>query len=101
MMTFYRKFYDGAWHLSPSLISVRLLDDATWGIFVGDCPMQARYSSAQGAKLDAWQFAVAKRKALFDYRIRLVEDEPERVQTTSLVDLWAWFVNRINLHRFH
>lgn len=57
--------------LSPSTISVREVD-GFHRIFVGECPMDARYSSQQGAKLDAWQFAVAKRKALFgSRRIRL------------------------------
>lgn len=60
------------WSLTPSLISVRLLD-GYWMIYVHDRPMQARYTSLQGSKLDAWQFAVSKRKALFGaYRVRLL-----------------------------
>jgi hypothetical protein len=72
-MEFYWELKDGRWSLSPSLISVAETD-GFWTIFLGACPMAGRYTSAQGARLDAWQFAVSKCKALFGiYRIRLVE----------------------------
>lgn len=54
-----------------SSISVREIASC-WTIYVGESPMMGRYSSEQGAKLDAWEFAKSKRKALFGaYAIRL------------------------------
>jgi hypothetical protein len=50
--------------------------DGFWIIFVHDRPMTGRYTSPQGARLDAWQFAQSKRRALFGaYSIRLAEGE--------------------------
>jgi hypothetical protein len=71
---------DGAWFLvpdcswiPPDCISVQPLD-GFWRIQVHDRPCQARYSSEQGAKLDAWQLAYSLRRAIFGaYRIRLAD----------------------------
>ena len=72
MMEFRWELHNDQWVLSPSPIAVRQVD-GYWLIYVGDCPMQARYTSEQGAKLDAWQFAVSKRESLFGaYRVRLL-----------------------------
>jgi hypothetical protein len=59
------------WALKPSrkdgwAISVTKNEDGFWAVWVGDRPLQGRYTSEQGAKLDAWEFAYSKRKALFD-----------------------------------
>ena len=67
------EFRNGRWLLSPSPISVVEVD-SYWVIHVGDRPMTMRYSSEQGAKLDAWEWAKSRRKALFGaYRIELVD----------------------------
>ena len=60
--------------LSPSAITVRQ-DGHFWNIYVNDRRlMPGNYTSEQGAKMDAWQFALQKRKTLFGaYRIRLCE----------------------------
>jgi hypothetical protein len=58
-------------NVGSRLIEVKKVNDY-FEIHVGNCPMNARYTSEQGAKLDAWQFAHSKRKALFGaYRIKL------------------------------
>lgn len=70
-MKFSWQIQDDVWHLTPSMISVRKLD-GFWRIYVGDRQMQLPYTSEQGAKLDAWQFAKSKCKALFGaYRVQL------------------------------
>ena len=71
MREFHWEIQDNRWALLPSTISVVEID-GYWIIHVGDSPLDARYTSLQGAKLDAWQFAVSKRKALFgEYSIAL------------------------------
>jgi len=81
-MDFWWDFQDGRWLLVPSStllapipvaqISVIQVDNY-WVIHVVDRPMTLRYTSAQAAKLDAWQWAKSRRKALFGaYRMRLV-----------------------------
>jgi hypothetical protein len=71
MMEFQWELKDGNWLLLPSSISV-IETDWCWVIYVSDRPMTGRYTSAQGARLDAWQYAYSKRRALFgSYRIRL------------------------------
>lgn len=52
------------WHLEPSAITVRP-DGAHWAIYMYSTPLHRTYTSAQGAKLDAWQFAYSKRGVLF------------------------------------
>jgi hypothetical protein len=69
---------EGDWILTPCRddgqkwrISVRR-QDWFWLVCVGDRPMKERYTSEQGAKLDAWQFAQSKCRALFGaYKIEL------------------------------
>jgi hypothetical protein len=71
MMDFSWRRESDSWRLAPSIITVRPVD-GYFEIHLGNCPLNARYTSEQGAKLDAWQFAHAKRRALFGaYRIRL------------------------------
>jgi hypothetical protein len=66
-------FSDGRWQLTPSSISVVPAGDY-WMIQVGGQALNARYTSEQGAKLDAWEFAKSRRMALFGtQRIALVE----------------------------
>ena len=66
-------FSDGRWQLTPSSISVVPLGEY-WVIHVGEQPMNVRYTSEQGAKLDAWEFAKSRRMALFGTRrIGLIE----------------------------
>jgi hypothetical protein len=75
MMEFRWQEVGGRLVLSPSSISIKEVD-GFWIIFVHDQPMTGRYTSAQGARLDAWQFAHSKRRALFGaYSIRLAEGE--------------------------
>jgi hypothetical protein len=72
-LNFSWRFRDGRWQLTPSSISVVPLGDY-WMIHVGGQPVNARYTSEQGAKLDAWEFAKSRRMALFGTRrIGLVE----------------------------
>lgn len=69
----------GAWHLTPSPavkyevaeITVAPEDGIFWRIFVNSRPMLLRYTSEQGAKLDAWQFASSKRSLFGVYRMQL------------------------------
>lgn len=64
---------DGQWILHPSKISVREVG-RFWQIFLYDRQLNARYTSVQGAKLDAWEFAKRFRLDLFGTsRIRLAE----------------------------
>jgi hypothetical protein len=66
-------FSDGRWFLTPSSISVVPLGEY-WVIHVGEQPMNVRYTSERGAKLDAWEFAKCRRMALFGTRrIGLIE----------------------------
>ena len=66
-------FRDGRWFLTPSSISVVPLGEY-WVIHVGEQPMNVRYTSERGAKLDAWEFAKSRRMALFGTRrIGLIE----------------------------
>jgi hypothetical protein len=71
VMDFNWSYQDSSWKLAPSNITVKPVN-GFFEIHAGDRPLNARYTSEHGAKLDAWQFAYAKRKALFGaYRIRL------------------------------
>jgi hypothetical protein len=64
---------DGRWLLRPSEISV-VESDGFLLIFVGNRPVNARYSGALGARMSASEMANAKRKALFGAsRVRLVQ----------------------------
>jgi hypothetical protein len=75
MMEFRWQELGDGWVLSPSMITVKEMD-GFWIIFVGDRQMTGKYTSAQGARLDAWQFAYSKRRAIFGaYSIRLAEGE--------------------------
>ena len=63
----------GVWILVPSRddgwrLTVSKVDDVFWSIFVVDRPLQGRYTSEQGAKLDAWEFVKSKSGALFGDR---------------------------------
>jgi hypothetical protein len=71
-MNFCWKPQENGSHLSPSAITVRQ-EGHFWNIYVNDCRlMPGNYTSEQGGKMDAWQFALSKRRALFGaYRIRL------------------------------
>jgi hypothetical protein len=39
--------------------------DGYWSIFAAGKSLSLRYTSEQGAKLDAWEFVLSKGKALF------------------------------------
>jgi hypothetical protein len=55
-------------------ISVAFVD-GSWAGFVGDRRVFERYNSEIGAKSDAWQFILSKRKALFgNRRVELLDD---------------------------
>lgn len=59
-------------YIGGAEITVRPLSDGTFNYYLGDSPSSLTYSSEQGAKLDAWQFAQVYRKTLFGlYRLRL------------------------------
>ena len=45
MMEFRRERMDIGWKLVPSMITVKPLEDMFWTIYLGDCPINARYSS--------------------------------------------------------
>lgn len=78
-MDFHWVQQDGEWLLKPSMISVRSNDSFFFVIHVGDRPLNARYTSEQGAKLDAWEFAKSKAQALFGVRdIRLVSETTKK-----------------------
>lgn len=64
------------WRLMPTAGETSIVvrpDGQFWSIYVNECRlMPGNYTGEQGAKLDAWQFAYSKRKALFGaYQIRL------------------------------
>jgi hypothetical protein len=76
-MDFYWKYKDGGWLLRPSSISVAKVD-GYWRILIEgpgyQAPLHLPYTSEQGAKLDAWEFATSKSKVLFGTScIRLVD----------------------------
>ena len=74
MKLHWHQLSNGDWRLSPSMLTVRK-SDWHWNIFVGDCPMVARYTSEQGAKLDAWQYMKGHCKALLGaYSIELTAE---------------------------
>ena len=57
-MEFRWSYESGVWILLPSRddgwrLTVSKVDDVFWSIFVVDRPLQGRYTSEQGAKLDA------------------------------------------------
>jgi hypothetical protein len=71
MIDFHWEHETDRWVLRPSrkdgwAISVMKNEDGFWTVWVGDRALQGRYTSEQGAKLDAWEFAYSKRRALFD-----------------------------------
>jgi hypothetical protein len=63
---------DDKWVLEPLKddphgwrITVEKIDDKFWKIFAAGGPLPLPYSSEQGAKLDAWEFVLAKGKVIF------------------------------------
>jgi hypothetical protein len=59
------------WILEPAIpnshtwrITVETVDHVFWSIYAAGTPMELRYTSEQGAKLDAWQFLTSKAKTL-------------------------------------
>lgn len=61
------------WTLVPSRddgwrITVEKQAPAFWAILIGGRQLRDRYTSVQGAKLDAWQFATSKAIFLFGTR---------------------------------
>jgi hypothetical protein len=62
---------DGAWLLRPSMIRVQA-NDGYWEVLFGNRPLNSRYTSEQGAKLDAWEYVKRHHRALFGaYRVML------------------------------
>ncbi len=75
-MNFHWEQQGPVWALLPVVGETRITvkpDGDFWSIYVnGFRLMPGNYSSAHGAKIDAWQFALSKRKAIFGaYRIKL------------------------------
>lgn len=59
-------------YLSGLKITVRPIENGMFNYYLGENPSSLIYSSEQGAKLDAWQFALTYRKTLFGpYRLKL------------------------------
>ena len=63
---------DDKWILEPLRkkghdwrVTVEKVDGHYWVIFAAGSPLLLRYSSEQGAKLDAWEFVSAKGNALY------------------------------------
>jgi hypothetical protein len=46
-------------------VTVEKVDGDLWSIFAAGKSLSLRYTSEQGAKLDAWQFVLSKGKVLF------------------------------------
>jgi hypothetical protein len=71
-LEFQWKWTDSRWVLEPVAkkflhawrITVEKLDGDFWSIFVAGRSLALRYTSEQGAKLDAWEFITSKRKTL-------------------------------------
>lgn len=59
-------------YLAGLKITVRPIENGMFNYYLGENPSSLIYSSEQGAKLDAWQFAQTYRKTLFgSYRLRI------------------------------
>lgn len=77
-MQFHWEKSDDKWCLMPVTGETRIVvgqKDSFWSIFVNGRPLlPGNYSNEEGAKRDAWQFALQTRKSHFGaYHIELVE----------------------------
>ncbi|WP_316176218.1 hypothetical protein [Bradyrhizobium sp. SZCCHNRI1073] len=77
-MMFHWERHNEEWRLLPVAGETRIVvrpDGPFWTVYVNDRRLApGNYTSEEGAKFDAWQFALSKRKAIFGtYRIKLCE----------------------------